>query len=205
MPSPSMRHDPSHIKEADEHGSGDLSFSEKHQELFRSIWNMHFEEIRRRCRNKLCCADRQTHYEEDLANDVMLGIWRELTSSSHQSFESMEDIWIAILRLIEERAIDRVKYLYRKRRRCPFPVESLLDCSAASRDPEYAVLLQLEAAETWEILMDLAPDEQYSELARLRRDGFDTRDIAIKFRLSVRSIQRKLHRLRAIYLGTVSD
>jgi DNA-directed RNA polymerase specialized sigma24 family protein len=206
MPVPLICPDPLSNKENSELDSNhccDSSFSGEIQELFQSIWISHFEEIKRRCRCKLCSADRLIHYEEDLANDVMLAIWSELTSRNHRAFFSMEDIWIAILRLIEERAINRATYLNRKRRRCPSQLERLFDYSANEREFKDAALLQVEAAETWETLMGLAPDEQFSELLQLKRDGFDVRDIAIKFRLSIRSVQRKLHQLRTLYMSTL--
>lgn len=207
MPNPSMRSDSSSNNEdagLDSNYRCNSSFSGEIQELFQSIWISHFEEIKRRCRCKLCSADRLIHYEEDLANDVMLGLWRELTSSSQRNLESTEDIWIAILRLIEERSIDRAKYLHRKRRRCTSQMESLFEKSLNVPDFEFTVLLHIEAAETWEILKGLASNEQYLELLQLKRDGFDVRDIAIQFRLSVRSIHRKLHHLRKLYTSTVS-
>ena len=207
MPVPLIRPDPLSNKENSELDSShccDSSFSGEIQELFRSIWKLHFEEIKRRCRCKLCSADRLIHYEEDLANDVMLAIWSELTSRNHRDFFSMEDIWIAILRLIEERAINRANYLSRKRRRCPSQLERLFDYSANEREFKDAALLQVEAAETWDTLIGLAPNEQFSELLQLKRDGFDVRDIAMQLCLSVRSVQRKLHHLHRLYTGTVS-
>ena len=207
MPNPSKQHGISsskNVEGCDCNPHETSSFSEDIQELFGSIWHLHFEEVKRRCRCKLCSADRMVHYEEDLANEVMLAIWSELTSRNHRDFFSMEDIWIAILRLIEERAINRANYLSRKRRRCPSQLERLFDYSANEREFKDAALLQVEAAETWETLMGLAPNEQFSELLQLKRDGFDVRDIAIQFRLSVRSIHRKLHHLRKLYTSTVS-
>lgn len=207
MPDPLISSDPSSNKEncwLDTNDRCESSFSGEIQKLFHSIWILHFEEIKQRCRSKLCSADRLIHYEEDLANDVMLGIWRELSSTkNHRTFFAMEEIWIAILRLIEERAIDRVKYLRRNRRRCPSQMEPLFDYSAASPDYEFAALLQLEEIETWEALIKLAPNEQYLELLRLKRDGFDVRDISIKFQLNIRSIHRKLHHLRTLYTSSV--
>ena len=172
------------------------------RELFHTIWNLHFEEIKRRCRCKLCSADQRIGYEEELASDVMLGIWRELTSKSHRNFVSKEDIWIAILRLIEERAIDRAKYLKRKRRRCPSEIEPLFEGSAVTGASASATL-QLEATETWQILIHLARSREFLELLRLRRDGVEAREIANELHLSVRSIQRKIQRLHTIYQSMV--
>ena len=206
MPNPSKQHGISsskNVEGCDCNPHETSSFSEDIQELFGSIWHLHFEEVKRRCRCKLCYADRMVHYEEDLANEVMLAIWRELTSSSHRHFDSIDDIRIAILRLVDERAINRAKFLKQKRRRYPSNLEPLFEGSAAT-GASASAMLQLEATETWELLIQLAPNQEFLELLRLRRDGFDAKEIAIELHLNIRSIRRKIQRLHALYQTMVS-
>jgi DNA-directed RNA polymerase specialized sigma24 family protein len=170
---------------------------------FEVIFDWCFEDIRRLCRGSLCFTDRQIHFENDLANEVLVSVWREIVDPCGPHFSSCDDLRNGILRTIKRLAIDRVKYLRRRKRMHSATHLDLCQILCFTK-PNRTVVSDgaevLEQQESWKMFLDSisSVDRQILEWKEL---DVPNQDIALRLGVCERSVRRRLRAMHSRWLS----
>lgn len=155
---------------------------------FEEFWASCIGEVLVRCRRKLCYNDRCICYEDDLASEVMISIWKELCDHRSMHFRTRSDLWVGVLRTIDQLSINRFRFLNRKKRlRIKNPR------NVACENPE---LIHVDLQESWCCYVASLDSEKDRKIAAWIANGYESADIAIQVGLSRRSSQRRVASIR---------
>ncbi len=168
-----------------------LSRARQNDEVaFGKLFGFYIGRLRLYLKNKLTGQDRAEGFEDDLANESMFSVWHGLTEGRFESVTNREELWFAMMCVAKARALNRRKYLRRKKRLLGIPnqLASIFNCSVdLSRASD-----ELEIIDVWEKFTESLPNDEYREIVRMKLDGMDVNEIAIRFDSVPRGVQRKL-------------
>jgi RNA polymerase sigma factor (sigma-70 family) len=123
----------------------------------------------------------------DLAGDALHDTWLRLERNDGIAAVRSHEAYL--YRIAVNSALDRQRS--EKRRLTAAEVEGLLDIADETPDPEEIALARSDLRALQAIILDLPPRQQAILLAA-RLEGLSRRDIAKRFRISVRLVQREL-------------
>lgn len=157
---------------------------------FEKLFGFYIGHLREFLRHRLTAQDRAEGFEEDLASESMAAIWEDLTAGRFGHVKDREEFWFAMMRVAMSRAMDRRRYLRRKKRlfKVIEAIETYFDfCVEPSADED-----TFDFLEVWEGFTKALPDDQYREIIQLKMDGLDVEAIAEMIDVVPRTIFRKL-------------
>lgn len=158
---------------------------------FAVIYHHYICEVQERCRRRLCWLDRKRGYEEDLANEVMVSLWRSLIANDQDSL-TLDLLRCILGRLIFEHCVNRGKY--NKRRKRSLEGEQYIVSLDLQQDQVARTeVAEVEVMDFLQFVLLAISDRESRTVVSLRIRGFSNMQIAQKCRISPRTVRRKLH------------
>lgn len=179
-----------------------------------ALWNRYFDQLLVVAKQHLQARTRRVKDEEDLALSVLDSFFRGAAAGRFAQLNDRNDLWIVLRMLTKRKTIDHLRREHAKKRggnivRGESVFMQLQESSPGSPDimpgKEAAPDLATIFTEECDRLFAALHDEVLSQVALLRLEGYSNEEIAQKLGLSVRSIERKLSTIRAIWIQKVKE
>ena len=167
------------------------------KDAFGKLFDFYIDRLRLHLRRRLTTQDRAEGFEEDLASETMAGVWHDITEGRFGHVKNREELWCAMICVARSRAMDRKKYLRRKKRL--FGLAERLATLFNRRLDSNLATDEFDLFEEWEQFVTSLPSDQYREIIRLKMKGLDTKDIADRFEILPRCVLRKLKTIRGMW------
>jgi RNA polymerase sigma factor (sigma-70 family) len=180
-----------------------------------ALWRRFFERVVAVARRRLQAAPQQSVEDaEDVALSAMHGLYVGAAQGRFEHLSDRVDLWRLLVAITVKKALSRRQWYGRLKRGgdCiihsqDFAADADTDGSghedvnslnrAASKEPspESAAIVQ----EQFQELLDALPDPTLRQIALWRMDGQSNAEIAAKLGCVVRSVERKIERIRWIW------
>jgi DNA-directed RNA polymerase specialized sigma24 family protein len=171
------------------------------------IWRHYYEKLVRYASRKLGNLPKRELDEEDIASSAMYSLHRGVQAGRFPKFANRDDLWKILLTITSRKAGKKIRHQLTQKRggglvrgesifmRAEEAGVGLNNVAGREPTPEFAELVSSEC----EDLLKRLGDEQLSEIALLKLQGFTNEEIAAQHQCAVRSVERKLGRIRSIW------
>lgn len=174
------------------------------------LWERYLDKLIRRAQRRLSGSPKKLADEEDVVVVAFEKFLRMADESRFPRIRDRSDLWQILVLLTDQVAVDQIRFnAAKKRGGGRVRGESALRASpgqGSSMDgmgqivsqeptPEFAAL----AAEQYRRLLDALQKDDLREIAIAKMHGSSNEEIATVLGLSVRSIERKLQLIRAVW------
>jgi len=166
-------------------------------DAFEVIYHHCSGRVQNLCRYRLRWMDRCIHLEEDMASEIMTSIWKSLRDP-RTSWVTSDELWHAIHRLVLQQCIDRARYNTRKKRRTVLELPVLFDELYGHRVWANGVA-EVDTEDLLKALLEKLPDNELLEFVVLKLRGLTNDEIADQWRVTVRTVQRKMDAVRQLF------
>ena len=169
------------------------------------LWERYFEQLVRLARARLRAAPRGPADEEDVALSAFDSFCRGAAAGRFPRLDDRGDLWRLLVTITVRKATDYVRGESRQRRGGGRVVgEAALDAAAPEAGrwldqvigreptPEFAA----QVADECRRLLEGLPDDELRTIALLRMEGYSNEQIAERLGCGLRSVERKLDRIR---------
>lgn len=173
----------------------------ENQDDFETLWRQYYERLVRYARTRLGTLPRRDADEEDVALSAMKSFYRGWSEGRFPQINDPDDLWKLLLTITARKANKRIRY-QRAEKRGSGKVrgESVFGDSATGLDEVLAAGPSAEEAEQivsqCEEMLELLPDESLARIAVLKLEGFTNEEIADQLQCALRTVERKLFRVR---------
>ncbi len=176
----------------------------------RQIWEKYFSQLVGYARGKMRGMPRRSSDEEDIALSAMHSFVRGLQRGKFPELNDRNELWKLLLTITARKAhAERRRSLRKKRGDGQVRGESVFlepggdgdrfqgmeQFLGAAPTPELAAMF----LENTEKMIHSLEDETLREIALAKLEGFTTEEIAQRQGVVTRTIERKLHRIRAVW------
>jgi DNA-directed RNA polymerase specialized sigma24 family protein len=174
------------------------------QDAAAKLWKAYFDRLVRLARSKLGAAARRVADEEDVAVSVFDALCRGAASGHFQQLSDRDDLWRLLVAMTAKKAVDQMRREGRvKRGGGQVRGDSIFHACSAEQagfdqflgqepSPSFLVLLD----EQHRCLLERLGDEMLRRVAMCRIQGYANAEIAARLGISLRSVERKLERIR---------
>jgi len=166
-------------------------------DAFEVIYHHCSGRVKNLCRYRLRWMDRGIHFEEDMASEIMTSIWKSLCDP-FTTWVTADELWHAIHRLVFEQCIDRARYNTRKKRLAVLELPVLFDELYGHRVWANGVA-EVDTRDLLKTLLGKLPDNELTEFVELKLRGLTNDEIANQWRVTVRTVQRKMDTVRQFF------
>jgi DNA-directed RNA polymerase specialized sigma24 family protein len=176
----------------------------------RSLWDRYCDRLVRLARQKLCNTGRGVADEEDVALSAFHSLCLGAREGRFPALADRGGLWGLLVFITAQKAADQIAYQRRKKRGGgKVRGESALagDPGANHEDGFDQVLSQSPGPETLNVwaeeygrLLDRLGDGILRQVAELRVQGYNVEEIAGRLGLARRTIHRKIHLIRRVWL-----
>ena len=170
------------------------------------LWRMYFERMVILARRKLDGAKRSHRDEEDIALSAFKSFCLGLRGGKFHTAPEPDNLWPLLVTLTINKAIDHIRRENRKKRGGTANKEfhklgnlELLDQLAATEPSPELVLAANESFEKLLASLDRSGDDSLKQIAILRMNDTAPEEIATRLKCTVRTVQRKLKTIRALW------
>lgn len=169
------------------------------------LWNLYFERMMIVARRKLSSVNRAPRDEEDVALSAFRSFCLGMREGRFATGDEADNLWPLLVTLTINKAIDHVRHCGRKKRGGnPDRLQNLrgpelLDRLASNEPAPELVAATAESFDRLIASLDESGDADLRTIAILRMDGETPEMIATELGCTVRTIQRKLKTIRAIW------
>lgn len=183
----------------------DLKGGEGADAAVKPLWERYFEQLVRLARARLRAAPRGPADEEDVALSAFDSFCRGAAAGRFPRLDDRGDLWRLLVTITVRKATDYVRGESRQRRGGGRVVgEAALDAAAPEAGrwldqaigreptPEFAA----QVADECRRLLEGLPDDELRTIALLRMEGYSNEQIAERLGCGLRSVERKLDRIR---------
>jgi DNA-directed RNA polymerase specialized sigma24 family protein len=170
------------------------------------LWEGYFQRLVGLARKKLQGARRRMADEEDVALSAFDSFCRGAAQGRFPRLNDREDLWQLLVVITARKAVDLIQHENRgKRGGGKVQGESALVCPgewsggpAADRlaSPEPTPEFAAQVAEEWERLLARLGDADLRAVALLKLEGYTHEEIADQLGCALRTVERKLRRIR---------
>ena len=174
------------------------------------IWRRYYDRLVRLARGKLAEGKRRMADEEDVALSAFHSFCRGAAAGRFPHLEDRHDLWKLLVTITARKAARQVRReMQQKRGSGGVRGESVFAGSTdreegcgiggvlgAEPTPEFAAL----AAEECERMLESLADEQLRQIALWKLEGYSNDEIAEKLQCAPRTVERKLHRIRDLWV-----
>lgn len=205
---------------ADEHGNPEDSEGQSVTQWIRNleagdsianqqIWQRYYARLVELARSRLRSDFRRVADEEDIALDALNSLFQGVSAGRFPKLDDRTDLWRLLLTITERKAMALARYHSRRKRgsglvrgESVFGVatgsterHAGLDSESPLPTPEAAA----EIAETIRALLNQLGDQQLTSIAIKKLEGYSVEEIAQLMQCSVRTVKRKLQRIRTVW------
>lgn len=176
-------------------------------EAAQKLWERYATQLVELARRKLGQAPRGIADEEDIAQSVFQSVWRGAAAGRLENVKSRDDLWWLLLAITKQKVVDHIRRetsLKRGSGRVHSETATAVQTQAGQKfsldqlvselpTPEFIAILN---EQNFRLLGNLR-DDQLRQIAIARLEGYSVGEIASQLAVSTRSIERKLHLIRA--------
>jgi DNA-directed RNA polymerase specialized sigma24 family protein len=171
------------------------------------IWKHYYEKLVRYADRKLGNLPKREVDEEDIAASAMHSLHRGVQAGRFPQFANRDDLWKILLTITSRKASKRIRHQLAQKRggglvrgesvflKAEDVGAGLNNFAGCEPTPEFAEMVSSECEE----LLEQLGDEKLREIALLKLQGYTNEEIAAEQGCAVRSIERKLNRIRALW------
>ncbi len=172
-----------------------------------AVWEDYFDKLMRLARAKLDGLPRRTADEEDVALSALNSFFSGVAAGRYPKLDDRHDLWKVLVTITAHKALMQARYhRAQKRGRGKVRGESAFLGNSDQEEvaglqgflgneptPELAAMI----AENCQRLFESLDEQSLREVAALKMDGFTNEEIAVEQHCTVRTVERKLSRIRA--------
>lgn len=172
---------------------------------FEAAWERYYKQLVKFARGRLGVIPRRDADEEDVALSAMKSFYRGLSEGRLPRLSGPDDLWKLLLTITARKASKRVRYHQAKRRGDgKVRGESVFDRNGVNgglglEDLIAADLSPSEAAQVigqCQEMLDALGEESLIRVATMKLEGYTNEEIANELSCAVRTVERKLFRIR---------
>jgi DNA-directed RNA polymerase specialized sigma24 family protein len=176
----------------------------------RRIFDRYFGSATRLAERKLGATRRREADEEDVALSAMQSFFRGVAADQFARLGSRDDLWALIAVITARKAIGQTRRLMARKRGAARErgesvfdggVEGLASAAAGGVDHER----EADARDLGRWLLEQLPDPLLRSIALLRLEGLSTEEIAAAMNVVPRTVERKLARIRDLWIAAGED
>jgi DNA-directed RNA polymerase specialized sigma24 family protein len=174
------------------------------------VWKRYYEQLVCFARGKLAQGQRRAADEEDVALSAFHSFCRGAAAGRFPQLGDRHDLWKLLVTITARKASHQVRRdMQQKRGSGNVRGESVFVGAGGAENgmgignvlgteptPEFAVM----AAEQCECLLEVLPDDRVRQIALWKLEGFSNDEIAAKLECAPRTVERKLQRIRDLWL-----
>lgn len=172
------------------------------------IWRRYFERLLPLARSKLQALPHRAVDEEDVLVSVFDRFFRAAKEDRFSRLQDRDDLWQILLMLTERKVADQYRAAETQKRggdvshqRSSEPADDLRDLADHEPGPEFVAAFNDHLARALQRL----GEPTTREVALLRLEGYENRDIAERLEISVSSVERKLRVIREVWQTEFAD
>lgn len=177
-------------------------------EAARQLWERYFARIVRLAQRRLKGASRRVADEEDVAVSAFDSLCRGAANGHFNELSDRDDLWRLLAAIVHQKAVDQVRRnVSKKRGGGEVRGESVFGELAASSSHDFAGFdawvgddptpeLLATTEEEYQRLLGLLRHDTLRQIAVWRMEGESNEEIAQRLGTTVRSVERKLNRIR---------
>ncbi len=183
------------------------ALAEGDQQALEGIWADYYQQLVRYARRQLEGLPRRVADEEDVAQSAINSFYQGMITGRFRELQDRQSLWRLLLTITARKAARQWRsHQSLKRGQGKVRGESafinnpdqphnagLAEIQAAVPTPECAALV----AESCRRLLDVLGEERLREIALMKLEGYANCEIAAKFQVVERTVERKLERIRA--------
>jgi DNA-directed RNA polymerase specialized sigma24 family protein len=181
------------------------------EESARVLWRLYFDGLVRFARKRLRDAPRAAADEEDVALSAFHCLCRGAAAGRFPQLADRDDLWRLLAAITAQKAVDQQRHAGRAKRgggqtravNEPAAGETghnaLAHLVAREPSPEFAALLD----EEYRRLFDRLDDDGLRQIAVWKMEGESNQEIAQRLGCGLRTVERKLGVIRAVWLADV--
>lgn len=143
--------------------------------------------------------------EEDIVVIVLAKLFRKLSRGHFDGIRDRNELWALVIRMTQQKVEHEIDSTLTRARRhgleqsatgdAPDPSDHIDRLESATPNAEHLAILADQLSKMLEIL----PDEGCRKVARLKLEGYNSREICFKLNSVPHNITRKLKRIQAIW------
>lgn len=173
------------------------------------LWAHFCERLMVFARSRMTSSTRRIYDEEDAAVSAFRSLCRGIESQRFPDVGDRGNLWALLVVIASRKISNRYRYENQQRRNASNTIsESVLQPadnvrvgllqSIPAQEPTPA--FAAEVADTSEFLMSQLPEPDLKKIVLLKLEGHTNEDIAESLNITRRTVQRKLERIRRIWL-----
>jgi DNA-directed RNA polymerase specialized sigma24 family protein len=171
------------------------------------LWGRYVDRLVRLARKKLNGTPRAAADEEDVVLSAFHGFFRGVEAKRFPRLDDRDDLWQVLVMLTDRKSIDHRRRELAARRgggavrgESAFAEPQSADSTAPGLsqvvDGELTPEFAAECAEQFEKLLAALNDKTLQQIAVSKMEGYTNEEVACEFKVSLRSIERKLSLIR---------
>ena len=171
------------------------------------IWKRYFERLLPRARAKLQTGPARVVDEEDVLVSVFDRFFRAAGEGRFDRLNDRDDLWQILLMLTDRKVIDSQRHASAEKRgsghvigESQMPVDLTELQELVDHEPTPEVVAIFNENLSWAI--HRLSDDKTREVAILKLEGYNNREIAEKLSISNSSVERKLRVIRTVWQET---
>jgi DNA-directed RNA polymerase specialized sigma24 family protein len=178
-----------------------------------AIWRRYYHRLVRLARTKLAEGRRRMADEEDVALSAFHTFCRGAAADRFPRLEDKHDLWKLLVTITARKAAKLLRRERQQKRGSGGVRGESVFPAAGDRDKGFGIgevlgseptpELAASTAEQCERLLGLLPDDNLRQIALWKMEGYTNDEIAGKLRRSPRTVERKLERIRELWLREV--
>jgi DNA-directed RNA polymerase specialized sigma24 family protein len=183
------------------------------QDAASRLWAHFCQRLMVFARSRIGSSTRRIYDEEDAAASAFRSLCRGIEAQRFPDVGDRGNLWALLVVITSRKIANRYRYEHQQRRDCNQTLnESMLQPSDGSgfgllqslpsKEPTPA--FAAEVADMSEYLMSQLPEPDLRKLVQLKLEGHTNEDAAELMKITRRTVQRKLERIRRIWLESTA-
>lgn len=175
-------------------------------EAAEQLWNRYFARLVRLAQKRLVGTPRQMADEEDVALSAFNSVCMRAAEGKFPKLDDRQDLWRLLVTITVRKALAQRKYANRQKRKPTGAAEMGLAQADDGVDALQQVMgdepspdLAAQMAEDCRRMMDQLDDPQLRKVTQWKLEGYTNQEIAGRMGTVVRTVERKLQRIRLIW------
>lgn len=174
-----------------------------------TLWERYFEQMVRFASRKLGPASRRSADEEDIALSAMKSFYAAVAAGRFPELDDRDQLRRLLMTVTARKAIRQLRHAHRQKRGGNLvrgesvfgrPGELQSACGIeqmAGKEPPAALASEMD--EQFQHLLGRLGDQVLREVALLKLDGYSNEEIAEKLQCGLRTVERRLRTIRAVW------
>lgn len=181
------------------------------RDAVQELWQHFSERLVQFSRSKLDVGTRRLYDEDDASASAFRSLCRGIESRKYGDISDRGNLWALLLVIASRKISNQRRFQNQLKRSCSQTIQAsefqgndsrsftLFDqMASAELTPAFAA----EVSETSEKLLEILPEPDLQKIVLLKFEGFTNEEVAEQIGTTRRTIQRKLERIRRIWLDS---